>query len=57
MTHASSGARIAVLADVQYADIEDAPNYTRTRTRTYRHARRALARAIQACDGRCIVDL
>ncbi|KAJ8612440.1 hypothetical protein CTAYLR_006597 [Chrysophaeum taylorii] len=40
--------RFGVIADVQYADIEDGPNHSRTRTRRYRQSLETLREASEA---------
>ena len=38
--------RFGLIADVQYADLDDAPNFTKTRVRRYRHSLGILEKAV-----------
>jgi hypothetical protein len=44
-------ARLGVLSDIQYADVDDGHNFTRTERRYYRNALRTTARAVQRMRG------
>lgn len=46
--------KFGVVADVQYADSDDAPNFSKTRTRRYRNALKTLQEAVPLWDQQAV---